>query len=807
MLRAPLLAETIMDKELALERRAAEDGAARYEAMSRAAIERGEGAQLRPAERLIASWYPPLLAEVKRERSRCAVGKAGFGRAIYGPIMAAVKPRPATAIVLHEAMSHAMQDPRGCPLARVAYSIGAAMVAEIHANAFGDRKIDTKELDALIRRKGAKIPRALNWWAKKTLDDHVWSRRVCTMLGQAMVWKLIDAASLEIQPGKHMAAFIVKPLWLNGKARNHLVLTEHVQRLLADAQMLRSGMRPRFAPMVVPPLPWSREGEKITEGGHYRLRTPFVVRTSKSLRDRLKTAPMEQVFNAVNALSETKWQVDPFIKDTVSAVLDQGGGVAGIPRADPIPLPPKPSAVDALNEWKREAAHVFEANRKAFSSRNDLLLALNLADLLVDSPVIWFPHQLDFRSRCYPVPLHLNHVGDDPRRAMLRFAQAVPPDERAIMVQAATCWGKGVDKAPFDERVAWVERNVRDLEAFQAAPLEHDGWMDAESPFQFLAACRALFDPRAAARLPVHADGSNNGLQHYAAMGRDEPSGRAVNLVPSDRPSDVYMEVAVVACRKVMDRADAGDEMAQLILSKVTNLTTWRKVVKQNVMTSVYGVTRIGAKEQLEPRLVEAGIARSQVAKAAAWLAKVTMESIGEKCRAASEIMAWLKGSVRTILGKDRNRPIEWLTPMGFPVLQPYWNQRTMRIGTNVSPWMLVLDVPDEEDTQHLGRNLNAVAPNWVHSVDASHMMLTALRCRVEGIEFAAVHDSFWTHSGHAAVLADCLRSEFVQLHSKDLLGTLKEQWQLHYDVRLHDLPATGSLDLERVRESPYFFA
>ena len=806
-LRAPLLADTIMDRELALERLAAEEGAARYEAMSQAAIERGEGAQLRPAERLLAAWYPALLAEIRRERSKCSLGKAGAGRAVYGPILSAIQPKPAAAIVLHEAMSHAMQSPRGVQLSKVSYAIGSAMVAEIHANAFSERKIDTEELDALIRRKGQKIPRAINWWAKKTLDDHVWARRVCTMLGNAMIWKLVDAATLEADPGRHIPCFIVKPVYQDGKGLNYLTLTDHAQRLIADAQILRSGMRPRFAPMVVPPLPWGREGEKITEGGHYRLRTPFVVRTSRSLRERMRIAPMEQVFNAVNALSETQWQVDPFIKDTISKVLDQGGGVAGIPRADPIPLPPKPTNLDEAKVWSREAAQIYEANRKAYSSRNDLLLALNLADRLVASPVIWFPHQLDWRSRCYPVPLHLNHVGEDPRRAMLRFARSVTPDMDAIKVQVANCWGKGVDKKPFDDRIAFVDQNVRDLEAFQADPMEHDGWMDAEDPFQFLAACRALFDPKAAARLPVHADGSNNGLQHYAAMGRDEVSGQAVNLVPGDKPSDVYMEVGITAAAKVVVQADAGDETARLVLSKVTDLNKWRKLVKQNVMTSVYGVTRIGAKEQLEPRLVELGMERKHVAKCAAWLAKITMESIGEKCIGASRIMAWLKGSVRQIVLKDRSRPIEWLTPLGFPVLQPYWNQNRMRLRTNVSPWELVLQVPNEDDNQHLGRNVNGIAPNWVHSIDASHMMLTALRCRVDGLDFAAVHDSFWTHAGTAAQLADVLRDEFVCLHEKPLLEDLSESWQVRYDVELPPLPKRGSLDLQSVRKSRYFFA
>lgn len=802
-----LLADSIMDKELELERMAAEDGAERYEAMSRAAIERGEGAQLRPAERLIAEWYPALLTEIRHERTRCVMGKAGAGRAIYGPILASVRARPAAAIVLHESMSHAMQCPRGVSLAKVSYAIGSAIVAEIHANAMADRKIETKELDAMIRRKGQNIPRAINHWAKKTLDDHIWARRVCTMLGQAMVWRLIDAATIVADGDRHIPAFVVKPLWLNGKSTNHLVITDHVQRLISDAQVLRSGMRPRFAPMVVPPLPWSRDGEKIVEGGHYRLRTPFVVRTSKSLRDRMKVAPMEQVFNAVNALSATEWQIDPFIKRTISTLLEQGGGVAGIPKSDPIPLPAKPSSEDALRAWKREAAQIFEANRKSYSSRNDLILALNVADRLESCPVIWFPHQLDFRSRCYPVPLHLNHVGEDPRRAMLRFAKAVPPSMDAIKIHLANCWGRGVDKKPFAERIAFADSSARDIEAFQAAPLENDGWMDAESPFQFLAACRAMFDPRAAAKLPVHADGSNNGLQHYAAMGRDEISGRAVNLVPGDLPSDVYMEVGMVACRKVMDRQVAGDPTADLILSKVTMLNQWRKLVKQNVMTSVYGVTRTGAKEQLEPRLVELGIDRKDVAKTAAWLAKITMESIGEKCIAAADIMAWLRASVRTILVKDRNKPIEWRTPIGFPVVQPYWNQRRMRVKTSVSPWELHLDIPLESDDQHLGRNLNAIAPNWVHSIDASHMMLTALRCRVDGMEFAAVHDSFWTHAGTADGLASALRDEFVKLHERPLLDELKVYWERQYDVSLADLPPQGLLDINDVRSSKYFFA
>lgn len=44
--------------------------------------------------------------------------------------------------------------------------------------------------------------------------------------------------------------------------------------------------------------------------------------------------------------------------------------------------------------------------------------------------------------------------------------------------------------------------------------------------------------------LPIHQDGSCNGLQHYAALGRDYDGGNEVNLVPSLTPMDVYSSVA-----------------------------------------------------------------------------------------------------------------------------------------------------------------------------------------------------------------------------------------------------------------------
>ncbi|KOB68485.1 DNA-directed RNA polymerase [Operophtera brumata] len=40
----------------------------------------------------------------------------------------------------------------------------------------------------------------------------------------------------------------------------------------------------------------------------------------------------------------------------------------------------------------------------------------------------------------------------------------------------------------------------------------------------------------------------------------------------------------------------------------------------------------------------------------------------------------------------------------------------------------------------------NAFPPNFIHSLDSSHMMLTSLHCETAGLTFVSVHDCFWTH-------------------------------------------------------------
>lgn len=57
------------------------------------------------------------------------------------------------------------------------------------------------------------------------------------------------------------------------------------------------------------------------------------------------------------------------------------------------------------------------------------------------------------------------------------------------------------------------------------------------------------------------------------------------------------------------------------------------------------------------------------------------------------------------------------------------------------------------EENEHLpvaiARQKSAFPPNFVHSLDSTHMLLTAVEMDKARVPFAAVHDSYWVHAGN----------------------------------------------------------
>lgn len=79
--------------------------------------------------------------------------------------------------------------------------------------------------------------------------------------------------------------------------------------------------------------------------------------------------------------------------------------------------------------------------------------------------------------------------------------------------------------------------------------------------------------------------------------------------------------------------ADNGIEIARQLVGKVS-----RKVVKQTVMTLVYGVTFIGGRRQISGQLDDLGLSPGIVWKGSSYLTRNVFASIREMFHAAKDI-------------------------------------------------------------------------------------------------------------------------------------------------------------------------
>ncbi|XP_044493782.1 DNA-directed RNA polymerase 2, chloroplastic/mitochondrial-like isoform X2 [Mangifera indica] len=474
-----------------------------------------------------------------------------------------------------------------------------------------------------------------------------------------------------------------------------------------------------YMPMLVPPLNWTGY-----DRGAYLFLPSYFMRThgARQQRETVKRTPRSQlgpVFEALDTLGNTKWRVNKRILSVIERIWSNGGCLAGLVDREDIPIPEEPDMEDVaeIKKWKWKMKAAKKENSERHSQRCDVELKLAVARKMKDEEGFYYPHNLDFRGRAYPMHPHLNHLGSDLCRGILEFAEGRPLGKAGLhwlKIHLANLYAGGVDKLSYEGRVAFTENHWDDI--FDSADRPLDGnhwWLGAEDPFQCLAACinlseamRSSSPETTISHIPVHMDGSCNGLQHYAALGRDKLGAAAVNLVGGDKPADVYSGIAsrvLEIMRRDAEKDPATNPhalFARLLINQVD-----RKLVKQTVMTSVYGVTYIGAREQIKKRLKERGAVADdlELFAASCYAAKITLTAIGEMFEAARSIMSWLGECAKVIASE--NKAVRWTTPLGLPVVQPYRHLGKHRIRTSLQ----VLTLQRETD-----KVLNLPLQSWL---------------------------------------------------------------------------------------------
>lgn len=594
---------------------------------------------------------------------------------------------------------------------------------------------------------------------------------------------------------------------------------------------------PDYKPTVMPPKRWTG----TRDGGYWTpyVKVPRLVRfkahqesQKEHAADEYDALDMPATYEAIHLLQETEWRVNKKVLEVALWAARQTPPVGKLPQLSDEDLPTKTPRMierreyeraykelhgakvmvpamdqqtkDEIARWKRAASPVYRRNAKRASRAGSLKTTLLIAQEFADYDTIYFPHMLDFRGRMYPIANYLQPQGGDLARGLLLFGEGLPitldnGGAGWLAIQLASCWGKdtasGVDveKLSFEERIDWVEEHEDLWRRIAADPYGNREWGDSDKPFQVLAACLewvAFLDHGFGylSHLPVMVDGTCNGIQHLSALTRDKVAGAYVNLVPSDRPQDIYKHVA----RELQDTVERISKAGGLEGAKadywlaLTEGNFPRGMTKRQVMVLPYGgskdayfkYTRVWL-DEVDPPRVEFNREEDQKAYneerngRIVFLVTHMWDTVNSVVSGAMKVMKWLQDCARAATLEEQ--PLWWTTPTGFTVRHFYGLSKDKQCDIMLDGERHQIVLTERTAKLSVKEQLQGISPNFIHSLDASCLTECLSKCRAAGIwSFASVHDAYGTHAANMWPLSRLLREAFVAIHERDLLGEFK---------------------------------
>lgn len=565
-------------------------------------------------------------------------------------------------------------------------------------------------------------------------------------------------------------------------------------------------------------------------GGYVVLREPmlrtWVYKHTADHPEHISSATLE----ALNTIQATPWQINQETFKLLHALREQGddltykqdGHDTLVTRLAPPDRPevqrlPEPVWASMTKEDRsarnQQVARRMKQYDAACSEQLEADSIYYTASKVADRDAIWYPHNMDFRTRIYPIPTALHPQGSSLARSMLRFARPMALGaEGFYWLTVAVANAAGMDKLSFEERIAWVLDNEDIIAGCALDPVRNREWLALDDPWMFAALAPEYW--RAAQRddpenypsqIPVHLDGTCNGAQHLSLMSRDIVGAEATNCRNTGVRNDLYLDVALRVRERIHRDAAQGHELAYELTPQVQEDGKARSLVKRSVMTVPYGVTEYGVADFMIKDGHVKGM--SQEWAAATYLRDCIWESLDQTMAKGRELQAWI--GTCAMMVAEAGLPLRWETPAGSTVTQAYRNLRVRRIRTAHGSYT---SIEEPEPGTDLGMNVvksrNAASPNVVHSCDASHLQLSVNRLSQMGVrDFSMVHDSYGVHACNVGIMRDVLRDVVYDMYRDNYLETWRRSVMAKADMTVPAPPSLGSYDITEIREAEYFFS
>jgi len=600
--------------------------------------------------------------------------------------------------------------------------------------------------------------------------------------------------------------------------RHYIETTLEFDDYVIDETDLISRSLPLMQPLIEPPLDWERVNGVFIGGFHtaeVRRAAPFIKTKGKEHTEYVNAAYPRKHMDAVNHMQRTEWAVNTPVVEAIKKYIEAGIQFDTLPRRHKLELPvyPEGGTEEEIQQWMVDAKRVYGKNKQNAADLITFGQSLKMVQKLGDKS-FWFAYTCDFRGRIYCTSTTLSPQAQDPIKAMIRFKTGKPLGEEGIRWTAINGANKyGNDKISLDDRVGWIHSQRESIQRVCEEPtgsFARSYLAEADKPFQFLAFCfewrNCLYGTDAGAKgyLPVGLDGSCNGLQHYAALLRDRRGGTGVNLLPSPVPEDIYRDVATEFLSLV-----PHDDMGK----RFHAIGADRKLTKRPVMTLPYGSTQQSCRDYIREYV---GDNHSKFGftdegkdhwSAATYATPYMWQAIGNVVVAARTGMDWLQ-ECAGIIGK-KGIYSRWLSPADFPVYQHYCQHDVVDVQTDLFG-RVRLQLEGAQTDLNVRRARNGIAPNFVHALDSSHMVMTILEAATRGhTDMAMIHDDFGVHACDTEEFYNLIRLTFVRMYYEHdwLQVWKKEQERLDEGLELPEPPERGDLDILEVLDSPFFFS
>jgi len=516
---------------------------------------------------------------------------------------------------------------------------------------------------------------------------------------------------------------------------------------------------PQSLPMVSKPLTWGHGilgGNLLNNNDEYRNKL-----VTGSAQHSHTTKTTSDIYNAVNKLNNLKFKVNTDLLD----YLENDGSFI----------------LDYYNDNKMD---------KYINN----IISMKIAEVYKNIP-IYLNVNIDWRGRIYTQSFYLDYQGSEFSLALLNLFEGKKLDENGLFffyVYGANVYNENgdLDKKSLQERYNWVVNNLLNIYS-----MDKDFILKAESPTIFASFCLTMIKLRDNSNYivynPIFLDATCSGVQHFAAMLLDLELSKYVNLVnTNDSVNDFYSQLIPSINQAIKD--SYKDNVKNI---KFQDINLNRALLKRVIMTKSYNVTTYGITEQLKSKLEKVQkviIVKDKEKTVYDYLVPTKKGNIQLDMYEIERLADIINNNIFNQFPKLHsiynyitrlskiymrlNIPISWSTPNGLELTQRYNQSKIQKLTINFlgkNRTAVIRKWTTDKDSR---REVQAIIPNIIHSLDASHLTLIINRWDKY---ILPIHDCFGTHPNDMINLSEIVRNCFVSLYSsKDFLHKIDKKFR-----------------------------